>query len=214
VEPSQRHARQIFEDISHVHFGLLDAAGPCRNSSRCSRMCEGGAVALGRICNRGRASTASCVNKPNLWLLGGAQKMQRSSQWMASAICTGGRFSLQMRPMTGASKEKEESMKTLVRIVAVVAIAAAFAFSVNADDGTKTPKGKGPVVVPGENAVMTCPKCKNDYAVKVTKPSKGTEPEKAIIATHLCEKCGTKLVTKGDGKAKTEVAVHTCSGCK
>src|SRR5215204_1793474 len=105
-------------------------------------------------------------------------------------------------------------MKTLVRIVAVVAIAAAFAFNAGAADGAKTPKGKGPAVVAGENAVMTCPKCKNDYAVKVTRPPKGTETEKAIIATHLCEKCGTKLVTKGDGKAKTEVALHTCSGCK
>jgi hypothetical protein len=116
--------------------------------------------------------------------------------------------------MTAASKQKEENMKTLTRIVAVVAIAAAFAFSVNADDGAKTPKGKGPAVVAGENAVMTCPKCKNDYSVKVTRPSKGTESEKAIVATHLCEKCSTKLVTKGGGKAKTEVALHTCGGCK
>lgn len=105
-------------------------------------------------------------------------------------------------------------MNTLIRFMAVVAVAAAFAFNVNAADDPKTPKGKGPVVVPGDNVVMTCPKCKNDYAVKVTKPPKGTEPEKAIIATHLCEKCSTKLVVKGEGKAKTDVAVHTCKGCK
>jgi hypothetical protein len=105
-------------------------------------------------------------------------------------------------------------MKTLTRIVAVVAIAAAFALNVSADNGAKTPKGKGPVVVPGENVVMSCPKCKDDYAVKVTRPPKGTESEKAIIATHLCEKCSTKLVVKGEGKAKTDVAVHTCGACK
>jgi hypothetical protein len=161
-----------------------------------------------------RFGTTARVTLPLQTLLNATQKMQRTSQKTASVIGLGGRFSSQMRPMTAASKEKEQSMKTLVRIVAVVAIAAAFAFNVNADDGAKTPKGKGAVVVPGENAVMTCPKCKNDYTVKVTRPSKGTETEKAIIATHLCEKCSTKLVVKGEGKAKTDVAVHTCSGCK
>jgi hypothetical protein len=114
----------------------------------------------------------------------------------------------------GRIEEKERLMKTLVRIVVAVAVASALVLSAGAADGAKTPKGKGPVVVPGENAVMTCPKCKDDYAVKITKPPKGTEPEKAIIATHLCEKCSTKLVVKGEGKAKADVAVHTCSGCK
>ena len=103
-------------------------------------------------------------------------------------------------------------MKTLVRLVVVAAMTAAFVFSVNAAD-PKAPKGKGPVVVPGENMLMTCPKCKDDYVVKLTKPPKGTEPEKAIVGKHLCEKCNTKLVTKGAGKAKTEVAEHSCKGC-
>jgi hypothetical protein len=104
-------------------------------------------------------------------------------------------------------------MKTIARIAAVVALAAAFAFAVNAADDPKAPKGKGPNVVAGENAVMTCPHCKTDFSVKTTKPPKGTESEKAIIANHLCEKCSTKLVTKGGGKAKTEVVEHTCKGC-
>jgi len=119
----------------------------------------------------------------------------------------------QMRPMTVASR-KEHNMKAIVRIMAVVAFAAGIAIAVAADDGAKTPKGKGPTVVAGENAVMTCPHCKTDFVVKTTRPPKGTEPEKAIIANHLCEKCSTKLVTKGGGKAKTEVAEHTCKGCK
>jgi len=105
-----------------------------------------------------------------------------------------------------------ESMKTLVRMVAVLAVAAAFVFSVSAAD-VKTGKGKGVVAVPGESVLMTCPKCKDDYVVKLTKPSKGTEPQKAVVGKHLCEKCSTKLVTKGAGKAKTEVAEHTCKNC-
>ena len=63
-------------------------------------------------------------------------------------------------------------MKTLVRIVIVATVAAAFVFSVNAAD-PKAPKGKGPVVVPGENFLMTCPKCKDDHAVK---PNHRKEP--------------------------------------
>src|SRR4051812_32529980 len=100
-------------------------------------------------------------------------------------------------------------MKRIIRIVVVVAVAAAFVFGVSAAD-VKTGKGKGAVVVPGENILMTCPKCKDDYVVKLTKPAKGTEVEKAIVGKHLCEKCSTALVTKGAGKAKTEVAEHTC----
>ena len=105
-------------------------------------------------------------------------------------------------------------MKRIVRIVVVVAFVAGLAFAVSAADEPKAPKGKGSTVVAGENAVMTCPHCKTDFSVKTTKPPKGTESEKAIIANHLCEKCSTKLVTKGGGKAKTEVAEHTCKGCK
>ena len=98
-------------------------------------------------------------------------------------------------------------------MVTALAVAAAFVFSVSADD-VKTGKGKGAVVVPGENVLMTCPHCKDDYVVKLTTPSKGTAPEKAVVGTHLCAKCSTKLVTKGAGKTKTEVTEHTCKGCK
>lgn len=105
-------------------------------------------------------------------------------------------------------------MKALIRWMTALAVVTALAFQINAADDPKAPKGKGPVVVPGENVLMTCPHCKDDYMVKVTKPSKGTEPAKAVVGTHLCEKCSTKLVTKGAGKSKKEVVEHTCKGCK
>jgi hypothetical protein len=112
----------------------------------------------------------------------------------------------------GTHQRKKSIMKSIVRILAVVAVAAAFVFSVSGDD-VKTGKGKGPVVIRGENVLMTCPQCKDDYALKLTKTAKGTAPEKAVVGTHLCGKCNTKLTTKGAGKAKTEVAEHTCKGC-
>jgi hypothetical protein len=105
-------------------------------------------------------------------------------------------------------------MKSIIRIVTVLAVAAAFVFNASAADGPKEGKGKGPIVVPGENILMTCSHCKDDYVVKLTKSAKGSEAEKAVIGKHLCEKCSTTLVTKGAGKAKTEVAEHTCKGCK
>ncbi len=104
-------------------------------------------------------------------------------------------------------------MKTFLRMVVVVAVAAAFVLGGNAAD-EKVGKGPGPRIVAGENVLMTCPHCKDDYVVKLTKAPKGTEPEKTVVGTHLCGKCSTKLTTKGAGKAKTEVAEHTCKGCK
>jgi hypothetical protein len=147
-------------------------------------------------------------------LLRAWQKMQRGPQATASIPGLAARFSLWMGPMVVSSRQKGENMKTFIRSIVVAVVAAAFVLNVSAADGAKTPKGKGPVVVAGENTVMTCPKCKDDYLVKTTRPPKGTESEKAVIATHLCEKCSTKLVVKGEGKAKTDVAVHTCKGCK
>ena len=103
-------------------------------------------------------------------------------------------------------------MKTIVRMVAALAVTAAFVFSVNAAD-VKVGKGPGVVAVPGESVLMTCPHCKTDYVVKLTKTSKGTEPVKTVLGTHLCSTCSTKLTTKGAGKAKTEVVEHTCKNC-
>jgi hypothetical protein len=103
-------------------------------------------------------------------------------------------------------------MKMLVRIAAVAFVATAFLLNVSAAD-SKAGKGPGVKIVPGENVLMTCAHCKDDYAVKVTTPSKGTAPEKAVVGTHKCEKCGSKLVIKGDGKSKELASEHTCKGC-
>jgi hypothetical protein len=106
-------------------------------------------------------------------------------------------------------------MKTMIRIGTVIAVAVAFVVSASAaDDGAKSPKGKSPAVVAGENSVMRCPQCKNDYSVKTTRAPKGSQDEKTVIAKHLCANCKTTLVTVGGGKAKSDLAVHKCDGCK
>lgn len=104
-------------------------------------------------------------------------------------------------------------MKSILRWLTAAAVATAFVCASSAADDVKVGKGKGPAVVPGESVLMTCPKCKDDYVVKVIKPAKGSQPEKVVVGKHLCEKCGTKLTTRGAGKAKTEVHEHTCKDC-
>ena len=99
-------------------------------------------------------------------------------------------------------------MKNMIRILMAVAVAVVFVSASRAADD-KVGKGKGPAVVAGENVLMTCPHCKDDYVVKLTKTAKGTEPEKSVVGTHLCTKCETKLTTTGAGKSKTEVVEHT-----
>ncbi len=115
--------------------------------------------------------------------------------------------------LTGGIGKNSKLMKNMIRILMAVVVAAAFVCTSNAAD-EKVGKGKGPAIVKGENVLMTCPHCKDDYVVKLTQPPKGTEPQKAYVGTHQCGKCSTKLTTKGAGKAKTEVTEHTCKGCE
>ncbi len=103
-------------------------------------------------------------------------------------------------------------MKKFIRVWLAVAVSAAFVCATSAADG-KVGKGKGPAVVPGENVAMTCSHCKDDYVVKLTQPPKGSAKEKVVVGKHLCEKCSTRLTTKGVGKSKTEVVEHTCKNC-
>lgn len=103
-------------------------------------------------------------------------------------------------------------MKTLVHLTTIAVLATALLSNVSAAD-LKPGKGPGVKIVSGENVLMTCPHCKDKYAVKVTSPPKGTAPEKVTVGSHLCEQCGTKLVIKGGGKSKELVSEHTCKGC-
>jgi hypothetical protein len=104
-------------------------------------------------------------------------------------------------------------MKKLIGMLMAVALATVFLSATSAADDTKPGQGKGPRVVPGENVQMTCPHCKDDYVVKTTKPPKGTESEKVIVGTHLCQMCSTKLTVEGTGKSQREVKEHTCKNC-
>lgn len=66
----------------------------------------------------------------------------------------------------------------------------------------------------GDTILMTCPKCKETYAQVVDKSLKGLKAgEMKNVPVHLCDKCDTKIVTKGTGKQAKDTLVHSCKEC-
>lgn len=102
-------------------------------------------------------------------------------------------------------------------LLAVLSAVIAFAASARAEVITKggasllTPK-RAPSVEQNK-PVMSCAKCTSDYYVGEVRAPKGSRPETVLIEKHRCEGCATRIETRGFGKAKTDVAVHTCSTC-
>jgi hypothetical protein len=66
----------------------------------------------------------------------------------------------------------------------------------------------------GDTILMTCPKCKDTYAVVVTKSMKGMQPDQInTVLKHLCPTCSTTIKTEGVGKNAVNKLVHTCNSC-
>ena len=66
---------------------------------------------------------------------------------------------------------------------------------------------------------MSCPKCQDvvkqvpDWSAKGGQIlMAGGRPTKSVVQ-HLCEGCSTTLTTVGHGKAKQDIAQHTCTAC-
>jgi hypothetical protein len=68
-------------------------------------------------------------------------------------------------------------------------------------------------VQPGDQIVMSCPKCKDVTVTTVTMAGKGAFEKKTTSTQHLCPGCTTALESVGHGKAKTDIVVHKCSKC-
>jgi len=64
-----------------------------------------------------------------------------------------------------------------------------------------------------EYTSMPCPKCTSEWVTRAEVTTKGTTPVVAKYEKHGCNGCSTTIATSGIGKAKTEVASHTCTGC-
>jgi hypothetical protein len=68
-------------------------------------------------------------------------------------------------------------------------------------------------VGPGDQIVMSCPKCKTiSVSFPKTAVKKG-EPTSVAGEKHLCPGCAAKIETKGHGKDKVATFVHRCTKC-
>ena len=65
---------------------------------------------------------------------------------------------------------------------------------------------------PGDMVTMSCPKCKSTTVTYVT-ADRGQVKTSATGVVHLCSGCETKVVSKGHGRNKEDVLVHTCKAC-
>lgn len=58
---------------------------------------------------------------------------------------------------------------------------------------------------------MSCPKCNDVVKTSSTAAGKGAFIKTTTYTQHLCANCKTTIETAGQGKAKTDRVVHTCS---
>ncbi len=66
---------------------------------------------------------------------------------------------------------------------------------------------------PGDQVVMSCPKCKTVTVTRITKENKPGQTREVPTSEHLCPGCDNKSTLAGHGKAKKDVITHVCSNC-
>ena len=59
-------------------------------------------------------------------------------------------------------------------------------------------------------APMKCAKCIDTYTMKRDLTARGANKPLTLVAEHQCGSCSTRITTTGVGKAKQDVALHTC----
>jgi hypothetical protein len=113
-----------------------------------------------------------------------------------------------------ATTKKELDMKTIVTLTIVALFAATAARAEVITKGGASALLKAPVVkTEAAPPAMKCAMCKSEFVTIKASSFKGTTPTSVLVERHACTSCGNKWVTSGHGKAKVELAVHTCGGC-
>jgi hypothetical protein len=115
---------------------------------------------------------------------------------------------------------KMTNLKMTARISAILVIASAMVSVASAASNEKgaerlvalTKASKAPEVatVTAMMPAHKCPSCTDTLVTIVDKTTKGPNHEVRKVARHGCAGCQTRLVTEGVGKAKHDVAIHTC----
>ena len=113
---------------------------------------------------------------------------------------------------------KGKNMKTMNRkpllIAGLCALALSFGTAAFAEKGAEilkfkkdTPAAKAEAAAP---LAHKCANCTDTLATVVDKGTKGPNHAVTKVVRHNCAACATKIMTEGAGKAKTDVAIHTC----
>jgi hypothetical protein len=112
-------------------------------------------------------------------------------------------------------------VKSLAGSITALTIAAALTLSAQAGGRTKGAQlllQPSQTTAPADTApvsTMNCPMCK-DVPVESVSLQKGHIRTVTYSQKHLCTECSTTIGAAGEGKAKKDVATHTCtmaSGC-
>jgi hypothetical protein len=111
------------------------------------------------------------------------------------------------------------NMKTMNRksllVAGVCALALSFGTAAYAEKGAETllriTKGDAPAKAqPTAVVAHKCASCTDTLVTVVDKGTKGPNHLVTKVARHNCAGCDTKIATEGTGKAKKDVAMHTC----
>jgi hypothetical protein len=97
--------------------------------------------------------------------------------------------------------------KKAVMVAAIILLPSAFANG--AKGGATALVGSRPVVAGAPARGMSCPACKNLGGTAVSDVGKGRSVV-VQVEKHACPTCKTVLSVEGHGKAKRDVAKHSC----
>ena|ERR1051326_2792669 len=102
-------------------------------------------------------------------------------------------------------------------VAGLCVIALSFATAAYAEKGAErllnAPKAS--INAPAQITTMAahrCPSCTDTLVSVVDKGTKGPNHAVSKVVRHNCSSCDTKIVTEGTGKAKHDVAIHSCNG--
>jgi hypothetical protein len=111
-------------------------------------------------------------------------------------------------------------MKTINRnsflVAGLCALAFSFGTAAYAEKGAETlvrlTKGTASAKIEAA-APMThkCANCTDSLVSVVDKGTKGPNQAATKVVRHNCTACSTKIATEGSGKAKHDIAIHTCA---
>ena len=103
------------------------------------------------------------------------------------------------------------SAMTVTLALAAVSVYAALPTGIVGGKGAATllTKPQAAAVAPAQPS-MSCSQCQNEYTTLRDTSARGANKPTVVAMRHLCPACDTAIQTVGVGKAKRDVATHTC----